>query len=175
MGLLQLRMRCLQPAGHIVELIGKRLELVTRGNRNTFAQFTSTDPFGAGAERPDREHHPPCKIEAGENGEEEGSREQHTRARKRGIQRRIGFADRQFHEYEPVERCDRGVRRQHLLPFNVTARPARARAQLAIRPARPEPVQGWRHRSCAVRGSYPDARSDGRLHRQRTPALPARP
>ena len=54
---LQVGVGVLQPAGHVVELVGERLELVAGLDRDALAQVAAADARGAGLQRLDRPDH----------------------------------------------------------------------------------------------------------------------
>src|SRR5829696_7952773 len=56
----------LELAGHVIELIRERLELVTGLNRNALLQLALSDALGACTKRLDRNHHPPRQEHTGE-------------------------------------------------------------------------------------------------------------
>src|SRR4029077_6255838 len=49
----------LQPAGHVVELVGERFDLVAGLDGDARSEVAAAEPRGAGAQRVDRHHHAP--------------------------------------------------------------------------------------------------------------------
>ncbi len=61
----------------------------------------------------ERLHDPAREKKVGDEGEEESHQKQDADAQDQGMERCIGFIDRQLDEHGPIQRCDRGIRRQH--------------------------------------------------------------
>ena len=118
--LFQVGIGFLQAAGHVVELIGERLELVAGLDRDALAKVAAADPGRAGAQGLDRHHHSAGEEQAREKRQDETRQQQQARAPDRGVERRVGLADRKVDEQQPSERRDRGVSGEHPQPLDVT-------------------------------------------------------
>ena len=107
----------LQPSGHVVELVGERLELVAGLDRDALAQVAAADARGAGLQGLDRPHHLARQEHAGKNGQAERRQQDQAGALDRRVETRIGLVARQLDEHQPAERSNRGIGRQHLAAF----------------------------------------------------------
>src|SRR5208282_2074904 len=99
--LLQVGVGLLEPGGHVVELIGERLDLVASFDRDALAEVATADARRARAQCLDRYYHAPGEEHAGAEGERERSKEDQTGPLKRGIKRRVGLLDRRFDKHQP--------------------------------------------------------------------------
>ena len=109
----------LQAAGHVVELVGERLDLVAGLDGDALAEVTAAEAGGAGAQRVDRHHHAPREEHASRKGERERAEQDEPGALQRRIERRVGLRDRGLDENEPAEGRDRRRSDQHLVPGDV--------------------------------------------------------
>ena len=102
--LLEVGVGLLQPSGHVVELIGQRLDFVAGLDGDALAEVAGAEAGGAGPQRLDRHHHAPRQEQAGGEGERQRAEEHQRGALERGIERRVGFLDRRLNEDVPAER-----------------------------------------------------------------------
>ena len=111
--LFQIGIGFLQPSGHVIELIGERLQLVAGLDRDALREIAAADPRSSGPQSLDRHHHPARQEYAGERRETECAKQNQSRALYRGNQRLISLIHRQFDEHRPAERRHRRKSRQH--------------------------------------------------------------
>ena len=109
----------LQPAGHVVELVGERLDLVAGLDGDALAEVSAAEAGGAGAQRVDRHHHTPGEEHAGGKRQRERAEKDEPGALQRGIERRVGLLHRRFDENEPAKGRDRRRSDQHLVSGDV--------------------------------------------------------
>jgi hypothetical protein len=111
--------RFLQLTGHVVELIGERLELVAGSNRNSLRQIAAADPGGARAQPLDGDDHALRKQHAGQTRKPKRADKYESRPLDRSVKWRVGLVDRELDEHQPAERLDRRIGREHLPAFDV--------------------------------------------------------
>ena len=111
-------MQLLQPAGHVVELIGQRLDLVAGLDGDALAEIA--EPIRAA---PARNAWIGTTMRRGRNmpaGRRAPARRgAQSRALDRGIEGRVGLLDRRFDEDEPAERGDRRKGGEHLVALDI--------------------------------------------------------
>src|SRR6185312_3597081 len=73
---LEIGIGLLEPAAHVVELVGEHFELVARLDRNALGEVAAADAQGAGAQGEDRPDHPAGKEKSGEAGKDESRRQE---------------------------------------------------------------------------------------------------
>ena len=130
-------MPTLQLGRHAVELVAQRLKLIAGLDRDTLIEIATSDPRRAIAQGPDRYHHSARQEGASQNREAKRSDHQHAGTQDRGIDRPIGFNNRQLHEHQPAKRGNGRVDRQDPLTLEVVdifLRRRRHRAGAARRP-----------------------------------------
>ena len=115
----QVDVRFLQPARHVVELVGQRLDFVAGLDRDALAKVAGAEAGSAGAQGLDRHHHAAREKQAGGEGERQRAEEHQRGALDGGIERRVGLLDRRFHENVPAERRDRRRSGENLVAFDV--------------------------------------------------------
>src|SRR5580704_12819397 len=97
----------LQPAGHVVELIGQRLDLVACLDGDALTELAAADARGAGAQGLDRHRHPSGERHAGDEGEQKCTEQHQPGALNGCVKRCICFGGRCLDEHKPAERRDR--------------------------------------------------------------------
>ena len=97
-----------KPAGHVVELVGERLELVAGLDRDALRQVAAADPRRTRAQRLDRHRHAARKEKGGEERQEKASGEKRAGALDRVEERRIRLVQGQLDEDVPAHRRDLG-------------------------------------------------------------------
>ena len=112
----------LQLPGHAVELVGQFLQLVLGAHFDAMAEIAGAEPPRAGAQRGDRDQHPPRQHGAGENRDREAERDQQRDPHQLVADRRQRLRGRLLEQHMPAEfrHCIRG--RQHGVAVDAGAR-----------------------------------------------------
>ena len=151
--LLQVGVGFLQPAGHVVELIGEALDFVAGLDGDALAQVARADARRSGAQRLDRHHHAPHQEHAGGEGKRQRTEKDETGPLDRRIERRVGLVDRRFDENVPAERRNRRRGGEHLVALDVLGfADLLARRRRRRRRGRRAPAPASTYRYCAAPG-----------------------
>ncbi len=102
----------LEVRGHAVEVAGEVFELVAGLDVDVAVEFAGADPRGARLQLADRHGHAAGEKQRSQCRQDKGEGEQRGGAQCRAVERRQGFAQRQFDKDGPAERRDCGVRGQ---------------------------------------------------------------
>ncbi len=116
---LQTRVRLLELGGHLVELVGQRLELVAGANVDPVAQVAAADPAGARLQRLYGLDHAAGEDQAHDQREQDAEADQRHRAHDGRAHRLERLEQRLLDEHEPAQRRDGRVGRQHLAALQV--------------------------------------------------------
>ena len=82
-------------------------------------QVAAADALRASAQHLDRHHHAAGQEQAGHERQSKPCKHYGAGTCDRIVERRIGFLDRQFDEYEPAQRRDRSIGGEHLAAIDV--------------------------------------------------------
>ena len=121
----QIGVGLLQLAGHVVELIGQRLDFVAALDRNALAEIAAADARRAGAQHLDWHHHPSRQEHAGDKRERQRDKQDVTGAQDRAVKGCVSLFDRGLDEHEPAERVHRRVGGQYFVAADIVRFPHR--------------------------------------------------
>ena len=133
--LLQAGVGLSQPAGHPVELVGQRLQLVAGADLDPVVELAGADPGRAGLQRLDRLDQPPGQHRLDDTDSAMPSSTSSAGAPGRGSQRLERLLQRLLDEHQPAERRDRRVGGQHLAALEDRGRSATVAVAGARAPA----------------------------------------
>ena len=163
----------LQLAGHAVELVGEFFQFVRGVHVDAVAEIAGAEPPRAGAQRRDRDQHPPRQQRAGEDRDRKAERDQQRDPQQLIADRRQRLRGRLLEEHDPAEFRHRARRGQHRMavgcrcPRPAAGRPASSARRPAAAPTDP----------CRSPGPWPKSPAPGRAdrpHRRRWPCRPGR-
>src|SRR5262249_36772139 len=115
----QPRVGLLQPAGHVIELVGECLELIAGFDFNPLREVAATDSSRSGTQSLDRHNHPARKKYSGDSRKTERGEQNQSGTLNRGHQWLIGLAYRQLDKNGPAKRCNRCEGTQNSPPLQV--------------------------------------------------------
>ena len=119
--LLQTGIGFLQTPGHIVELVGKRLQFVARLDRDALVEIATADARGARPQCLDRADHAAGEKHPGEDRKAECGQQHKREPLQSRVKRRIRLLGWQLHEDQPIERHHGRIGGEDLMSFDVLA------------------------------------------------------
>ena len=134
--LLQLCIRLLKLAGHVIELACQGLEFVATTNDDRFVQLSSGKLLCPALYGLDRMHHAPRHIKACQHGKGQPRNKQQAGSLQRRIQGRKGFNERLLHQHCPAQRRDAHIGGEHFLALRASRNRNRRPAVFVDAPGR---------------------------------------
>ena len=111
---LQPLVQVLETAGHLVEPLRQRLDLVAGPDRQAMIEIASADAGRTISQGVDRHHHAPREPQAGQAGQPQCRQQDGNASPERRVEWLERLADRQVDEYVPAERRHRRRGGEHL-------------------------------------------------------------